>query len=1626
MATNTYSAEVLINSAKASRSLNETRQSADQLNKSLSTLFTTIKGGQGDLNSMAKSIGSLSATVAEAKKASQELADAKIAESKAVSQANKAIDSTNINNASTASRGLAKGIDETASASARLRQSSPASTFNESAKAANNFGDSLANQRYLLYDIGATYRTLAIAAQAIPAASVAAATAYERDFAQVMRVTGQTTLMSEDLRSELKQLGSEIPLSFSELANIAQIGGQMDVPAEQLSKFTETVARFVATADGATIDSTTQAFGRMANLFNTDLNGNSIDPEFFNRLGSAISMTADNAVTSEAKIISMLDKMAPVAKQAGLSAKEVTAFASAMSSVGLAPEISSGFFTRFFGNLNKDIASGNDRLKVYANTLGITVDEFTKLYQSNPSAVLQGVAEAMSTMDKVSGTSLLGELGVKATRDQRVLAGLSESYQVLEKAMGDVDEAYAKASYLEASSAGIFGTFASNLQKLGNAIMNLGDSIGAGPLAVINTLTEGLTGFIQTVSTLIDEVPALKSILAVLLNFGSVAGIFFAMKSALAFVTASMVAFQQANRTGVVSSLSLKNATKTLATTMLASRGASEQATNALLKQASGMQALRIAATTTKATIDSLNNAQLASGSTAMVVGAQAQRSWKGVGSAILGMAGGPLGAAIGALGLLGTAWYTASQQAKQGAEEVVRAFAQTDAAGIEALATAFSREKLGLSDTTADIRLMGKSYQELAGIAGVSMGDITRALSGGKEELDAYIASLEEQKRVARDSFGDFGEGSTIAPAIGSIIEKLKGYSNEMQVADDIAQAAKEGQDALGVSVDETGESFDASATEVRDWANELSNAVSQAFGFMDAQGQLAASMEKLGAGLNESGSFSTGDSGGRNNIANLQATLQAQAMVLQQQLAAQEISAQEAANSYSAFATGLLAEIANMGGGVSDEIRQVATDAVAEVETLFGEQAIEVPVTANTAPVEQDVSSVMSWLNDYISEPKSILLAAGGVDETAQQVNSLVQYIADQTGLPFTAVIEALTNPAGENTEQVAKFMQDVVNTDYTAFINADTSAGAQNVHNFAVYAGNQLAEIAAQSAAVAAMVGGPAGMAVGAAFGQLSTAILAMPAQTIAKANNAAVPSFKPLVQGYKDAGNAARGAGNNAKKAGNTGTKAAKKAGDAGAKAAKKAGDAVKAQKKDWDELEQQITGYASRVGTAFGYVTAKQTGVAEAKDEYYSILNGIKERLEQQKQTVKDLRAENKALNAERRVQLNDAAKLEKMAGYADQMGNTERAKYYRDEAKALKASAAETKSKIDANNKEAVAIEKGIGNLKGYSKEAIENRKEIRSLRDASLAVAEAYAKSGASAKTVANETQNWTNKAKTHSRQLGYTKKDVEGVTGKTNSYVSALKKVPKTVSTKINETKTTTLKSKNQAASGVNAANRELRRVPSSKTSTIKAKGSGITGVNNQLNSASKTRTSTIKAVFDAGTKKRFRALGSIYSATGNFALGSMFTAASYMAKGGLAGRDGMMKFNNGGLVPGTPPGNPKKDNIMATLDGQGIAAIRSGEYIQSQPAVDYYGTTFMDKLNRMEIPRYYLGGSVGRSKSDGGTMPTVIELGSESIQSIARLVQKDIYLYADNLQLAQSVQRGFDELAQRGGIF
>ena len=80
-------------------------------------------------------------------------------------------------------------------------------------------------------------------------------------------------------------------------------------------------------------------------------------------------------------------------------------------------------------------------------------------------------------------------------------------------------------------------------------------------------------------------------------------------------------------------------------------------------------------------------------------------------------------------------------------------------------------------------------------------------------------------------------------------------------------------------------------------------------------------------------------------------------------------------------------------------------------------------------------------------------------------------------------------------------------------------------------------------------------------------------------------------------------------------------------------------------------------------------------------------------------------------------------------------------------------------------------------------------------------------------------------------------------------------------------------------------------------------------------------------------------------------------------------------------------------------------------------------YYGQDFMDKVNKMQLPKYWAGGSIGGGGKGNGNIASVVDLSAATIQAIARAAAPEIALYVDSQKLATSVNDGNAKLAQRG---
>ncbi len=78
---------------------------------------------------------------------------------------------------------------------------------------------------------------------------------------------------------------------------------------------------------------------------------------------------------------------------------------------------------------------------------------------------------------------------------------------------------------------------------------------------------------------------------------------------------------------------------------------------------------------------------------------------------------------------------------------------------------------------------------------------------------------------------------------------------------------------------------------------------------------------------------------------------------------------------------------------------------------------------------------------------------------------------------------------------------------------------------------------------------------------------------------------------------------------------------------------------------------------------------------------------------------------------------------------------------------------------------------------------------------------------------------------------------------------------------------------------------------------------------------------------------------------------------------ATGGKVGR--IAGYASGGRLPGSPPSDPTRDNLLAITDAGVPIAVRSREWIINQGASDYYGDRAMSAINDRRVPYSVLAG-------------------------------------------------------------
>lgn len=406
-----------------------------------------------------------------------------------------------------------------------------------------------ARERYALYDVAAAYAAVSAASIASIRAVVGTSVEYERAFANVVRTTDFTSIKVGEaarvMRFELMQLANEIPVAFGQITEIATIGNQLGIAQADLVNFTETVAKFAATTD-VTIENAAMSFGRIGEL---------LDVSDFNALGSAIAFAGVNAVATETQILAVTKEIATTAKQAKFAAPDVVGLATALGSLGIAPEAARGSIIRSFAAINAAISAGGASLKAYADIAGMSADQFASTWQQSGSiafdALLKGLQAASDSGQNLD--SVLRGLGIRNVRDIQTLQKLGDNYDVYTQSIKDANIAFEEGIFLSQAYGVVQETVAAKLgvvqNQLNNLLAGLGES-SSGPIKdLLNIISVLLTRLQQFASN-----PAGQVMGQLVMGGLAFTAVVASINGVIALARASMLAYATAMGTAITNS----------------------------------------------------------------------------------------------------------------------------------------------------------------------------------------------------------------------------------------------------------------------------------------------------------------------------------------------------------------------------------------------------------------------------------------------------------------------------------------------------------------------------------------------------------------------------------------------------------------------------------------------------------------------------------------------------------------------------------------------------------------------------------------------------------------------------------------------------------------------------------------------------------------------------------------------------------------------------------------------------------------------------------------------------------------------------------------------------------------
>lgn len=329
---------------------------------------------------------------------------------------------------------------------------------------------------------------------------VKAAIDYESAFAGVKKTVDETATVSyKNLSDGIRQMAKELPASAVEIANVAEVAGQLGIKAEDILKFSRTMIDMGESTNLSAEEAAT-AIAKVANIMG-------LSSDDYSRFGASVVDLGNNFATTEKDIVMMANRLAAGGKLAGLTAPEILGLATAMSSVGIEAEAGGTAMTQTLTAIGNAVSlttkDSADDLALIAKVAGTTSEEFQQAWKEKPAEALQAFIKGLNTAREQGANmdAILMKLGMTGVRQGNMLKSLALSSDKMSAAVNRSNQAWKENTALTNEANKRYETTESQLKMFRNQITDLAIEFG-GPL--IKALRSGLDAVKPWLNNLAD------------------------------------------------------------------------------------------------------------------------------------------------------------------------------------------------------------------------------------------------------------------------------------------------------------------------------------------------------------------------------------------------------------------------------------------------------------------------------------------------------------------------------------------------------------------------------------------------------------------------------------------------------------------------------------------------------------------------------------------------------------------------------------------------------------------------------------------------------------------------------------------------------------------------------------------------------------------------------------------------------------------------------------------------------------------------------------------------------------------------------------------------------------------